>query len=103
MLVFVPFFFYFFIYHNLVSSTRLIDKRISDYYSNHPMLHNPATQKQSAVVVLWALRPRRIGRIVLFSSRIVLFSSRIHCSESKIDCTLCLQQLIVLEWDIVCE
>ena len=35
--------------------------------------------------------PRRVGRIVLFSSRIVLFSSRIDCSDGRIDCTLCQQ------------
>ena len=39
------------IYHSLTFSKRLIiDKRLSDHYPNHSMLHNPATQKQAATL-----------------------------------------------------
>ena len=38
------------IYHSLIFGKRLIDKHLSNYYPNHPMLHNPATQKQSATL-----------------------------------------------------
>ena len=38
------------IYQSLIFSKKLIDKHLSDYYPNHSMLHNPATQKQSATL-----------------------------------------------------
>ena len=38
------------IYYSLIFSNRLIDKHLSDYYPNHSILHNPATQKQSATL-----------------------------------------------------
>ena len=45
--IFLLFFFYLSLPY---FSKRLIDKQLSDYYPNHFMLHNPATQQELATL-----------------------------------------------------